>query len=68
MTTAAIRQKLAARGIEFEAPFGCRWCGDERHHHGHQWAPIIGLHQWMEPDQPLILERMRRRRAARAAA
>ncbi|WP_329390235.1 hypothetical protein [Streptomyces sp. NBC_01716] len=65
MTTSAIRAKLAARGVATEPPYGCSWCGDERHHHGSQWAPIIGLHQWIEPDHALILERMRRRRAAR---
>jgi hypothetical protein len=68
MTTAAIREKLAARGITSEPPYGCRWCGDEQHHHGSQWAPIVGMHQWMEPDQALILERMRRRRANRLSA
>lgn len=68
MITAVIRQQLAARGIAFEPPYGCSWCGDERHHHGSQWAPIVGLHQWMEPSQAMILERMRRRRAARLDA
>ncbi|MFE5368179.1 hypothetical protein [Streptomyces mirabilis] len=61
--TAAIREQLAARGIRHEPPYGCSWCGDEQHHHGSQWAPIVGLHQWMEPSQAVILERMRRRRA-----
>jgi hypothetical protein len=68
MTTASIRAKLAARGIHDEPPFGCTYCGDERHHHGSQWAPIIGMHQWMEPTQVEILKRMRRRRAARLNA
>jgi hypothetical protein len=68
MTTAAIRAKLAARGIRFDPPFGCTYCGDEQHHHGSQWAPIIGMHQWMEPTQVEILERMRRRRANRLNA
>lgn len=66
--TAAIRAQLAARSIRFEPPYGCRWCGDEQHHHGHQWAPIIGMHQWIEPSQAAILERMRRRRAMRLNA
>lgn len=68
MTTAAIRASLAARGITFEAPYGCAWCGDEPHHHGSQWAPIIGMHQWMQPSQAAILERMRRRRTNRLSA
>lgn len=65
MITASVREKLAARGITSQPPYGCRWCGDEQHHHGEQWAPIIGMHSWLEPSQAMILERMRRRRAAR---
>jgi hypothetical protein len=68
VTTATIRQKLAARGIDFAPPYGCSWCGDERHHHGSQWTPIIGMHQWVEPSQAKILERMTRRRADLFAA
>lgn len=49
-------------------PYGCSWCGDERHHHGNQWAPIIGAHQWLQPSQAQIKERMVRRRADRLAA
>jgi hypothetical protein len=59
---------MAARGIDFEPPYGCTWCGDEQHHHGSQWAPIIGLHQWIEPSLDMIWERMMRRRADRLAA
>ncbi|NED75374.1 hypothetical protein G3I51_24225 [Streptomyces sp. SID9944] len=65
MSTAAIRAKLAARGIAFEPPYGCLWCGDEQHHHGKQWAPIVGVHSWTAPDGKVILERMLRRLAAR---
>nr|WTC12536.1 hypothetical protein OHA15_33860 [Streptomyces anthocyanicus] len=68
MSTATIRAKLSARGIDYEPPYGCTWCGDEQHHHGSQWAPIIGMHQWMQPSQSMILERMRRRRANRMTA
>lgn len=66
--TAAIRAKLAARGITATPPFGCDYCGDEPHHHGSQWAPIIGMHRWIQPSQATILERMRRRRANRLNA
>lgn len=59
---------MTVKRITFESPYGCRWCGDEQHHHGSQWAPIIGMHQWMEPSQAMILERMTRRRADRLAA
>ncbi|MFD7465127.1 hypothetical protein [Streptomyces tendae] len=67
MSTATIRAKLAARGIDYEPPYGCSWCGDEQHHHGSQWAPIIGMHQWIQPTQTMIFARMRRRRANRPA-
>ncbi|MCX4232033.1 hypothetical protein [Streptomyces ortus] len=65
MTTAAIRARLAARGITDTPPYGCTWCGDEQHHHGSQWAPIIQLHQWEQPSLDVIWERMMRRRADR---
>lgn len=54
--------------VKFESPHGCRWCGDEQHHHGSQWAPIIGMHAWLQPSEAMILERMQRRRADRQAA
>ncbi|MYW46376.1 hypothetical protein [Streptomyces sp. SID161] len=47
--------------LTFESPFGCSWCGDEQYHHGSQWAPIIGLHEWRQPTQEQIKERMLRR-------
>lgn len=46
-------------------PYGCRWCGDARHHHGQQWTPGHGLHGWEPPTNHLIKTRMRRRLAAR---
>jgi hypothetical protein len=54
--------------LSFESPYGCSWCGDEKFHHGSQWAPIIGMHEWREPSQAMVLERMTRRRADRLAA
>lgn len=68
MTTAAIRARLAARGITDEPPYGCTWCGEEYGFHGRRWAPIIQMHNWEAPDQAEILERMRRRRANRLDA
>ncbi|MEV7034608.1 hypothetical protein AB0N99_30805 [Streptomyces sp. NPDC093272] len=68
MSTAAIRAKIAARGITFVPPFGCTYCGDEQHHHGEQWTAIIGMHTWMQPTQAEILERMLARRDARLNA
>ncbi|MCX4697036.1 hypothetical protein [Streptomyces sp. NBC_01373] len=48
------------------APYGCQWCGDEQHHHGHQWHPAAGLHQWTKPTQDQIRDRMQARRAGRS--
>lgn len=45
-----------------ESPDGCRWCGDARHHHGHQYQPGIGMHSWAQPTDRQRLERMRKRR------
>jgi hypothetical protein len=59
---------VTVKRLTFESPYGCRWCGDELHHHGQQWSPIIGMHSWLEPTQAMILERMTRRRADRLAA
>lgn len=47
-------------------PFGCRWCGTHRHHHGRSWSPARGMHAWERPTDAQILARMQARRAARA--
>ncbi|KPI31405.1 hypothetical protein OV320_2621 [Actinobacteria bacterium OV320] len=54
--------------LDFESPYGCRWCGTQRWHHGRRWKPVVGLHAWEVPSEALILERMTRRRADRLAA
>lgn len=59
---------MTSTSVTFESPYGCRWCGDGQHHHGEQWAPIVGMHQWMRPGAAMILERMLCRRTARLAA
>lgn len=46
-------------------PYGCRWCGDERHHHGRQYLRGRGGHGWEPPTDAQILARMRARRRAR---
>lgn len=49
-------------------PFGCRWCGDEQHHHGRQWTPRFEQgHYWVRPTNAQILKRMKARREARLA-
>lgn len=49
-------------------PFGCRWCGDEAHHHGRQYLPGRGGHGWERPTNAQILARMKARRALRMGA
>ena len=46
-------------------PNGCRHCGDDEIHHGWQWDPSAGLHQWQPPTQAQILDRMKARRASK---
>lgn len=46
-------------------PFGCRWCGTERGHHGRSWMPGHGVHAWVQPTQAQIKARMLARRNAR---
>ncbi|GGU62167.1 hypothetical protein [Streptomyces lavendofoliae] len=53
------------RNRDIPAPYGCRWCGDEKRRHGKQWVPTIGLHSWHEPTQEQIKERMWCRRSIR---
>ena len=51
--------------LPFESPYGCRWCGVEKRHHGRRWTVVIGVHSWIEPTQEAIKERMLRRLNAR---
>lgn len=52
----------------FEAPSGCRWCGDLEFHHGGQSAPGVGLHRWAKPWDWQVMERMLARRRMRLEA
>ncbi|EFL29376.1 hypothetical protein SSOG_09090 [Streptomyces himastatinicus ATCC 53653] len=45
-------------------PMGCRWCGLDKRPHFQQWKPPVGWHQWTQPTQEQIKERMLARRAA----
>src|SRR5690242_4345461 len=49
-------------------PYGCAICGDSQDHHGSQWHPLPGLHQWARPTDAQILARMKARRDARLNA
>jgi hypothetical protein len=46
-------------------PFGCRWCGTPRHHHGRSYLRGRDVHGWEQPMQGQILARMLARRTAR---
>ena len=48
-------------------PFGCRWCGTLRSHHGRSYMRGRGMHGWEQPTQAQIKARMLARRAARKA-
>lgn len=53
--------------LDTATPDGCRWCGDTRDHHGTQYTPGRGQHQWEQPTDRQRLERMQARRAERTA-
>lgn len=44
---------------------GCRWCSIDQHGHGRQYVEPIGWHQWQQPTQQQIKDRMLARRAAK---
>jgi hypothetical protein len=46
-------------------PFSCQACSTDRWHHGWQYLPSVGLHQWIRPSEARILSRMVARRLAR---
>jgi hypothetical protein len=41
------------------SPSGCRWCGDDHGHHGFQWVPSVGMHQFTEPTPAQVAARTR---------
>lgn len=49
-------------------PSGCRYCGEEQHHHGRSWVRSVGMHGWVEPTRAQRLARMQARRNARKEA
>lgn len=57
-------ETLESRPLDFEAPYGCRWCGDEERSHGWRWQPVIGMHDWVAPALETVKERMWRRLTA----
>jgi hypothetical protein len=48
-------------------PSGCRWCGVTKPDHASRWNVDIGWHQWTQPTQQQIKDRMRARRAERTS-
>ncbi|NUS82723.1 MAG: hypothetical protein HOY75_08215 [Streptomyces sp.] len=59
---------MTVKRLNFESPYGCRWCGVEHARHGRRYRLPVGVHSWEAPWQSTILLRMRRRRAARLNA
>ena len=47
------------------APTSCRHCGIGHREHAQRWTSAAGWHQWTQPTQQQIKERMARRRATR---
>ena len=58
-----LRERVKRRGMK--EPFSCAECGISSHCHGRRWTPSAGMHPWQQPDQALILQRMRMRREER---
>ena len=48
-------------------PMGCRWCGIDQRGHARQHAASVGWHNWEQPTQEQIKERMRARRTRNQA-
>ncbi|MGW1533910.1 hypothetical protein [Streptomyces aureus] len=44
-------------------PSGCRWCGITSRDHMQRWKAPVGWHQWTQPTQEQIKNRMQARRA-----
>jgi hypothetical protein len=46
-------------------PSGCRWCGIDQRKHARRWKSPAGWHQWEQPTQQQIKDRMNARRTER---
>jgi hypothetical protein len=46
-------------------PMGCQHCGIDKRPHMQHWKPPVGWHQWTQPTQQQIEERMLAQRAGR---
>jgi len=51
--------------IEPIEPYGCTVCGVPKSQHGRRWHPAVEVHQWQQPTQQQIKDRMLARRAER---
>jgi hypothetical protein len=47
-------------------PMGCRWCGIDQRGHAQQYKAPVGWHQWGQPTQQQIKDRMLARRVQRS--
>lgn len=59
---------MTVHRLNFQSPYGCRWCGLTQQGHMQRWSLVPGWHKWVPPVQEQILERMLARRAARLNA
>lgn len=56
---------LESLPVDFEAPYGCRWCGVEKLSHGRRWQATVGMHAWVAPALEMVRDRMWLRLVAR---
>lgn len=56
---------MTVKLLTFESPYGCRWCGVQKEHHGRRYKLPVEMHSWEQPSREQILARMLARRAAR---
>jgi len=46
----------------FPEPYSCAVCDWERNGHGMMYSSSAGMHFWIQPDERMILARMKARR------
>ncbi|MFB8406550.1 hypothetical protein [Streptomyces sp. NPDC055912] len=49
-------------------PSACQHCGIDHHEHMQRWTSAAGWHQWTQPTQQQVKQRMTVRRKARTTS
>ncbi|MCX4784054.1 hypothetical protein [Streptomyces sp. NBC_01264] len=49
-------------------PSACRHCGIDHHEHMQRWTSAAGWHQWTQPTQQQVKQRMTVRRKGRTTS